>query len=250
MSSLARLLSIFDFFDAGNAVLTADEIVSKLGCSRPQGYRYIRELCTTGFLCRFSGAYSLGPRIIELDYVIRSGDPALRIAEPFIRELRNRVACDVILVKMFGDHLVALHHERCNDTTLVGYGRGRPMPIFRGCGYKVILAHLPAVRQKRLFQQYPDAVKASELGHTWEEMRVDLLKIRKSGYALSFGELDPVNVGIAAPVFDDEPGAPPNALTLVVPRVRFETSNREMLTQILKTAAADISYHLQRHRKQ
>src|ERR1019366_8300669 len=102
--------------------------------SRPQGYRYIRELYATGFLTRFSGAYSLGPRIIELDFIIRRGDPLLRSSEPLIRELRDRVACDVILARMFGNHLVAIHHERCNDTNFVGYGRGRPMPLFRGSG--------------------------------------------------------------------------------------------------------------------
>jgi DNA-binding IclR family transcriptional regulator len=247
MSSLTKLLSILEFFSLGNTVLTAEEIISKLGCSRPQGYRYIRELYSAGFLTRFSGAYSLGPRIIELDFIIRRGDPLLRSSEPLIRELRDRVACDIILAKMFGDHLVAIHHERCNDTNFVGYGRGRPMPLFRGSGYKLILAYLPSARQKRLFHQYPDAVKASNLGQTWEELRADLRKIRQAGYALSFGELDAVNVGISAPIFD-EPNIPPIALTLIVPRTRYETSNQEMLAQIVTSVTSNISHHLQQQR--
>ena len=160
MSSITKLLSIFDLFNATAAVLTAEEIISELGCSRPQGYRYIRELCATGFLARFSGSYSLGPRIIELDYFIRMADPLLRIAEPLMREMRDRVACDVTLLEMFGDHLVGVHHERCVDTHLVGYGRGRPMPIFRGSTYKVFIANLPIARQKQLFLRYPEEVKA------------------------------------------------------------------------------------------
>ncbi|MDP8990513.1 MAG: helix-turn-helix domain-containing protein, partial [Acidobacteriota bacterium] len=184
MSSVAKVLSILEFFNSGTSLLTAEEINTKLGCSRPQAYRYIRELNEKGFLTRFAGGYSLGPKIIELDYFIRIGDPLLQVSIPLIRDLRNRVGADVILVKMFGDHLVAIHHEHASDLSLVGFGRGRPMLIFRGSAYKVILANLPTARQKRLFDKYPDEVKASTLGHTWEEMRADLRKIRKAGYAV------------------------------------------------------------------
>jgi len=239
MSSITRLLSIFDLFNATNAVLTADGIISELGCSRPQGYRYIRELCAFGFLTRFSGSYSLGPRIIELDYFIRRADPLLRVAEPLMRELRDQVACDVTLAEMFGDHLVAVHHERCLDIHLVNYGRGRPMPIFRGSTYKVFVANLPVTRQKQLFLKHPEEVNSSTLGKTWEEMRADLKKIRKMGYAVVAGEVEPHNVGIAVPILD-ESGISVAVLTLVLPVVRFKTSNQEMLVQIVKDVASEI----------
>jgi DNA-binding IclR family transcriptional regulator len=248
MSSVAKVLSILEFFNSDTPLLTAEEINSKLGCSRPQAYRYIRELNEKGFLTRFAGGYSLGPKIIELDFFIRMGDPLLQVSVPLIRDLRDRLACDITLVKMFGDHLVAIYHEQFVDSRAVGFSRGRPMPIFRGCGYKVILAYLPSVRQKRLFDKYPEAVKASALGHTWEEMRTDLRKIRKAGYAVSIGELEPLNAGIAVPILGDESSTPPPALTLVVPRARYETSNTEMLIQIVSDVAADISHNLRLRR--
>jgi DNA-binding IclR family transcriptional regulator len=244
MSSVTKLLSILDFFSIETPLLTAEEIISKLGCSRPQGYRYIRELYGPGYLTRFAGAYSLGPKIIELDFFIRAGDPLLRISGPLIRDLRDRVACDIALVKMFGDHLIAVHHEYYMEPNLIAFGRGRPMPMFRGSVYKVIMAHLPSTRQKQLFQRYPDEVKASTLGHTWEEMRANLRKIRKAGYAMSAGEADQLNGGIAVPILGDDPNVAPPALVLIMPRARYETSNIEMLAQIMKNVAADISHNL------
>jgi DNA-binding IclR family transcriptional regulator len=244
MSSLTKLLSILEFFEVGNPFMTAEEIVGKLGCSRPQGYRYIKELCAAGLLTRFSGAYSLGPRIIELDFVIRTADPLLQIARPMIRELCDRVRCDVTLVKLFGDHLVALHHEPGTLAVPINYSRGRPMPVFRGCGFKVVLAHLPSGRQRQLFTDYQDAVQNSVLGKTWEALRADLRNIKKSGYATSDGELDPDNVGIAAPVFERGVNVPPCALTLIVPRARYATSNHALLAEIVKNAAAEISDRL------
>jgi DNA-binding IclR family transcriptional regulator len=240
MSSLTRLLSILDFFGPNTAVLSAEEIIGRLGCSRPQGYRYIHELCAAGLLTRFSGAYSLGPRIIELDFVIRSGDPLLETGESLIRELRDRVGCDVLLASIFGDRIVAIHHERSDGTEFVGFGRGRPMPLFSGAGCKIILASLPVARQKRLFQKYPDEVEASKLGGTWEEFRAELRRIRHAGYALSLGELDSTNAGIAAPVFH-EAGVPPAALIVVMPRARYDSSNPKTIAQIVTDAASRIS---------
>jgi DNA-binding IclR family transcriptional regulator len=243
MSSVTKVLSIFDLFGTTSAKLTADEIISKLGCSRPQGYRYIRELCAAGFLTRLSGSYSLGPRVIELDYVIRVADPLLRIAEPFMRRLRDQVVADVTLVEMFGDHLVGVHHERCVDTHLVGYGRGRPMPIFRGATYKVFIANLPIARQKQLFERYPEEIAASTFAKTWPEMRADLKKVRKMGYAISAGEVDAENAGIAVPILD-ESNHSVAVLALILPAVRFATSNQEMLVEIVKRVASEINHRI------
>ena len=244
MSSVTKLLSILDFFSTETPLLTAEEIISKLGCSRPQGYRYIRELFGRGYLTRFAGAYSLGPKIIELDFFIREEDPVLRISKPLIRDLRNRLECDIALVKIFGDHLIAVHHEYFLEPNLIAFGRGRPMPMFRGSVWKVIMANLPGTRQKQLVERYPDAVRTSTFGHTWEEMRANLKKIQKAGYALSVAEADQLNGGISVPILGDDPHVPPSALVLIMPRARYETSNIEMLAQIMKSSAAEISQSL------
>ena len=74
MSSLARMLSILDLFGARAPVLSAEEIIARRNYSRPTGYRYVRELVAAGLLVRAPGGYSLGPRIIELDWL----DPPAR----------------------------------------------------------------------------------------------------------------------------------------------------------------------------
>ncbi len=248
MSSLTKLLSILDFFGPERAALPADDIIARLGCSRPQGYRYIRELCTAGLLTRFSGAYSLGPRISELDYIIRSGDPLLECSEALLKDLSGRLRADVLLVNIFGDRVVAIHHERCDSSNFVGWGRGQPLPLFSGAGSKMIVASLPVARQKRLFHQYPKAVESSGWGRSWDEFRGELRKIRRAGYAMSFGELDAHNVGIAAPVFH-EAAVPPAALIVVMPQDRYDAVDPKAIAQVVKDAAAAISERSQARRE-
>ncbi len=91
---------------------------------RRTAYRYIRELAAAGFLKRIGGAYSLGPRIVELDYFIRENDPNLNIIQQVLRALSERLECDTLWTSFLGDHVVVNHHERGTAAHLVSCSRG------------------------------------------------------------------------------------------------------------------------------
>ncbi len=168
MSSLKRMLAVFDVFTPEEPSQTAEAIMARLGYTRGTGYRYIRELTTAGFLTRTSGRYSLGPRIIELDFFIRQNDPRLQMLQPLMRALSDRLECDTLWTNFFGDHVVVAHHEQGAAPLTVSYGRGRRMPLFRGAGSKVILAALPVSQLKRLYLGHSNDIAAAGLGHHWK----------------------------------------------------------------------------------
>jgi DNA-binding IclR family transcriptional regulator len=230
MASFGKMLGILDLFDTDTPVLSAEEITSRLGCSRPQSYRYIRELCDAGFLMRFRREYALGPRCIQLDYTIRQSDPLLKASMPVMRETSIHNGCDVLLASMYQDKIVAVHHERGPDSMTVSFSRGRLMPLFRGAGSKVILAALPSGLQEELYHQHPEDAALSSLGASWEEVKGNLRSIRRAGYAISVGELDPVNVGIAVPLMLEKTMAP-SSIVLVLSAVRYRTTDVDAIVR-------------------
>jgi DNA-binding IclR family transcriptional regulator len=231
MSSLARMLSILDHFGPDSPVLTAEEIIGKLKYSRPTGYRYVRELVAAGLLVRSAGGYSLGPRIIELDWLIRRHDPVLMGSRDTVRTLVTGTGCSVTQMGIYGDRIVTIHHERGPEALEINFDRGRPMPLFRGAPSKAILAFLPRARLERLHAKHD--------GRGFAKLYDELQAIRKTGYAISLGELDADKVGIAAPVFRDRTVV--GSVCLVLTRPRYETANVELLVRRLKEAAARIS---------
>lgn len=239
MTSFGKMLTILDLFDVDASVLTAEQIISRLGCSRPQCYRYIRELSEAGFLMRFKGGYALGPRCIQLDYIIRQSDPLLGASVSVMRDVSARNGCDVLLVSMYQDRVVAVHHERGPDPMTVSFGRGRLMPLFRGAGSKVILAALPSARQAQLYEQHAENDANSSLDASWEEMKAGLKAVRRAGYAVSVGELDPVNVGIAVPLMVEGMTAPAS-IVLVLSATRYRTTNVEAVVQVALSAQQTI----------
>src|SRR5580704_9159958 len=119
MSSLRRMLAILGLFTPDRPVWQAEAVAARFECSLATAYRYLAELCRAGLLARLNGDYMLGAGIIELDYTIRAGDPLLHAATPSMRELRDRTGCEVLLAGMIGERILAIHHERGSDDTIV-----------------------------------------------------------------------------------------------------------------------------------
>ena len=239
-SSRSRMLSILDLFDRPSPVWTADAVCARLGCSPASGYRYIRELCEAGLLTRISGgSYVLGPRVIQLELLMREIDPISQVGKPFIRELVAQTGCDVLLANMYGGHIVNVLHERGAEQLPLSYERGRPHPLFRGAMSKAILGFLPRTRALRLYNAHAGEVAESGMGTTWREFWQALQRTRKKGYSESYGELDADVIGFGAPLFNGDEVM--GSVSLGCSRARLALLNKDMLVELLLAAARRIS---------
>lgn len=234
------MLAILDLFSPAAPLWKAEAVAASSGCSAATAYRYLAELCRVGLLTRSNGDYALGGRIIELDYTIRASDPLRQAALPIMQELRNRTGCDALLLDMFGDRIIASHHEQGNDPATVSFGRGRPMPLFKGAGSKAIMAALPTAQVHRLYATRRDEAVEGGLGGLWDEVRASLAGIRRAGYATSLGELDPQNAALGTPV-PHHTGSLPGALVLVLSRSRWEIVDKATVAAMVQDAAARIA---------
>jgi DNA-binding IclR family transcriptional regulator len=225
------MLAVLDLFTEQSPAIAADEIISKLKYSRPTGYRYVRELVAAGLLVRSPGGYSLGPRIIELDWHIRTHDPVLMASRGTVKKLASQTGCGVTQMGMYGEHIVTIHYEPGPQPLEIGFDRGRPMPLWRGAPSKAIVAFLPRARLERLYRRQG----GRGFARFYEEMQA----IRKAGYAMSFGELDVGKVGIGAPVFRERSVA--GSVCLVLTRAQYDASDEEFLVKKLLDSAAKIS---------
>lgn len=245
MSSLSRMLVILDCFTPDEPLLTAEEIISRLGYSRGTGYRYLKELSSFGLLSRLEGGFTLGPRIIELDYAIRQYDPVLKASLPVMRELGARFEADVLLINFFNDRLVVTHRERGDDRRIaISYGRGRRMPLFSGAGGKVILASFSADKQRRIFNAHRESLASGHLPTTWNEFRKELMAIQKARCAVSFGELDAGHVAVASPLLHGGP-YPPGSVCVVFSAHRYSVIDKAQAEQAVIEAAGQIEERVQ-----
>jgi DNA-binding IclR family transcriptional regulator len=133
-----------------------------------------------------------------------------------------------------------VHHEPGIEPLRIKFARGVPLPLFRGSTSKAILAFLPRSRLKRIYDRHAAEIAAANFGQTWDEFRQALAAIRRQGVAYSSGELDPPNVGTAAPVFAAD-GEVLGSLTFVTLDKRWALLDRDQVIALLREGARQIT---------
>ena len=208
MSSPSKVLSILSLFSQQRPVWQPEEICEALNFTRATGYRYIKELVDFGLLNKVSARhYSLGSRIIELDYQLRGSDPVLLAADPVMHELSMKTGKELVLTVLINRrHVIDTHRVRAVNptTTSVARSRGRQRPMFRAGAPKILLSCLPRHQQKQIYQSHAKEIHTNGMGSSWDEFRAKLDQIRKAGFYMSWGELEPGMGAAVVPVFNPD----------------------------------------------
>lgn len=239
MNSLSRMLEVLNLFKPDQPVIDIEIVCSQLGYTPASAYRYVRELSSAGLLVRLPRGYALGPRIIELDRHMTQFDPLLAASRDIVGELIAQTHLELLISELYDSTVINILQRSGADEQALNFGRGRPMDLFRSATAKVILAFLLPRQLKRLFDNAaPEDLE--RIGLTWKDFSKAMLRIRKDGYCISEGELDPGKSGIAAPIFDEK-GRIIGSITLAGNSERFNAFNREFLSALIVDAARKIT---------
>jgi DNA-binding IclR family transcriptional regulator len=208
MGTTDRSLSVLKLFSLDRPIWTVEEVVAELGVSISTAYRYVLSLEDAGLVTTSSpGKYILGPAIIQLDRQIQITDPLLCHARPVMEKIATYApeGSVVLLCRVFGDSVLCMHQVYTQGPqSPVSYERGRPMPLFRGATSSIILAHQPARILKKLYAAHEKEIAQSGFGRDWQAFRDAMAKLRKAGFAVSYGAVDWGRIGIGAPLLSEE----------------------------------------------
>ena len=132
-NSLERVLSVLEVFSEDHLEWTPEELMAELGYSRPTLYRYLKTLKDAGLLTSMPNTgFTLGPKVVEMDYLMRKSDALVMHSQEHIREIASRYPCTALLVRWYGDKVLCVHSENSAPNPKSSYPRGRPMAVTRG----------------------------------------------------------------------------------------------------------------------
>ena len=202
-SSLEKMLGVLEFVEERGQVAGMDQMLQGLNLTRSTLYRYVRTLVEFGLLATSPGTgYTLGPRIIELDYKIRVRDPIILASHPLMTQLVQTAPGIALLCRRYRDKVLCVHQVRGAVGFVSTYERGRPRPLLKGAASRVILANMPAAQISRLYDQDPEGFAEAGLGDSLKAARSALRAIRQKGWEASESQVVSGVTGIAAPLFD------------------------------------------------
>lgn len=202
-SSLEKMLGVLEFVEERGQVASMDEMLEGLSLTRSTLYRYVRTLTEFGLLATSPGTgYTLGPRIIELDYKIRVRDPLILASHPLMTQLVQTVPGIALLCRRYRDKVLCVHQVRGAVGFVSTYERGRARPLLKGAASRVILANMPTAQISKLYHQDPEGFAEAGLGDSLKSVRSALRAIRQQGWEASESQVVSGVTGIAAPIFD------------------------------------------------
>jgi DNA-binding IclR family transcriptional regulator len=203
INSQDRVLSVLDLFSESRPLWTPEDLMRELGYTRPTLYRYLKSLKESGLLMSTRGGHlTVGPRVVEMDYLSRRADPLVAAAAPHLARLTAAHPCTALIVRWYGGKMLCVTSQSSAPNPVSSYPRGRPMAMGRGAIARSIMAFLPKPHLMPLLTRYADDLRSVGTGTTTQEVLAVLKRIRRAGVAVAFGEVTPGAIGIAAPILD------------------------------------------------
>jgi DNA-binding IclR family transcriptional regulator len=244
-----KIVRIFELFSAERLTISAAYVADRLQITASTAYRYLALLSRAGLVEHVAGGgYTLGPAIIEFDWLMRLSDRLLQESRTSMRWLLDNApsGAAVLLCRLFRNQVMCVHQERdVSFTGELGYERGRPIPMFSGAASKIILGHLPRPTARALYADPKSRIQIREvgLGATCYEFRERLQEMRRTGICVAGGALDAGCIGIAGPIFDRGRRVV-GSITLVLDEQSATNRVTARASTLVHTAAAEISVAL------
>jgi len=245
--SADRILTILDVFTENRLEWTAEELIEKLGYSRPTLYRYVKLLKEAGFLVSMpNGVWTLGPRFVEMDFLMQRSDPLVRRGTEHLLALSQAWPCTGFLVRWYGEKILCVASECSIPNPISSYPRGRPMPLARGAISRTIMANLPRRHIEKLVLTNLEELKSIGLGNDATQIIETLKGVRREGVAVGFGEVTKGVIGIASPVFG-ESRTPIAALCMTIAETEVDSDAIMKIKKHIKAAAQKLSESLEEY---
>jgi DNA-binding IclR family transcriptional regulator len=243
-NSLQRVLAVLDAFSEARLEWTPEELMKEFGYSRPTLYRYLKTLRDAGLLMSTrSAGFTLGPKVVEMDYLMRQSDLLVLDGPPYLRRLTDKYACTAFFVRWYGNKILCVASECSASNPVSSYPRGRPMPLGRGAIARSIMAFLPRPHLRRLVELNSKELRSVGLGDTVEAILKSMNRVKKAGYAVAHGEVTPGALGIAAPVFDAG-NSPIASCCVVIAGSAVTGAQIDEIGQTVRQVASDVGADL------
>lgn len=245
--SLRRALALLDVCAAETdpAGLTAAEIGRRLDVHKSTVLRLAAPLLESELLRRdaVSGRFRLGPGALRLGHAYLSSLDIETVAASSLDDLARTSGCTSVLAVPDGLQVRLAGHRSAPGTAARAAGRlPATVPLHCSASGKAILSVSGAALVERAVASGLRSVTARTITDPGE-LRAELLRTRRRGFAVDDRELDPDTRAVAAPVLDHT-GDVVGALALVAPAARMPAAAVQEHARSVVLAARAVSRRL------
>jgi IclR family pca regulon transcriptional regulator len=200
VQSLARGLAVIRAFDGDHAALTLSDVARRADITRAAAGRFLRTLEQLGYVRSDDRLFSLTPRVLELGFSYLSALSIPEIVQPHLERLSREVDESVSAAVLDGGDIVYVARVPTRRIMSVRITIGTRFPAFATSMGRVLLAGMPdagaVLAASDLRSLTPRTVTDPDA------LQGELDDVRRQGWALVDGELEPGLRSVAVPLRD------------------------------------------------
>lgn len=237
IAGLERGLAVIEAFDDQHPRLTASQAGARCGMTRTAARRYLATLAHLGYVSTDGKLFWLTPRILRLGHAYLESARLPRLVQPFLQGIAAGTHEVAHLAVLDGDDAVYIARSGVHRHMNSGYMLGSRVQAQVTAAGMAILASVSepesdawlAGRTLRAYTPYTIS--------STEQLRSELQRFRRQGWALSEQQMELNYRGLAVPLFDRNNDVQ-GAISVTMP-INQETSADAVarLLPVLKEAA-------------
>ncbi len=246
-SSAQKALRILRFMIEGNNEYSVRQISHELHIPKSTVHRLLIDLQAVGFIVQTAESYqySLAMESYRLASLVMQKMDYMEVARQLAKELAEESGETVLFGLYNRTHrqmMVAIMEQSVNPLRYV-VDVGVLMPVYVGASGKAIMAWLPDEEIEQIIKQ---AEKAGVVLKS-EQLKQELMEIRRQGYIVTSGERIGGAIGIAAPVFGSGKQLLGD-LVITVPEYRCDRQKEAALAKLVMEKAEHLSRLMVAHK--
>jgi IclR family acetate operon transcriptional repressor len=244
ITALQRGLRLLQIFSESPYGLTAKQVAGRSRLPVSTVHRFLVNLEGTGFLnCGADGVYHLGIACFAIGQAALSQLDIRQVSLPYLQELNRQTRETIHLTVRHG--LSAVYVEKLDSPEQLRiYSRiGAAVPLYCTAVGKVMLAYMPDDERERVLPQLSLKRLTPNTAGSLQELKAELYRVRKNGYACDLEEHELHIRCVAAPI-RDHAGSVNASLSITAPMVRMAVTRLRQLAPLIQTAGLQISREL------
>jgi len=224
------------------SAMTMTEISEKLGLYPSTTHRILDTLRHWGYVEQEPNnqRYQLGLKVIELGMAKLQQMDLAREATPYLKELVNQCNETVHLGVLEEGEVLYLAKEESSQTIRMCSYVGKRAPLHCTALGKILLAYMPEEERKKILEDRELPRLTEKTITDKEELKEELNKVKKQGFALDRGENEKDVRCIAAPIRNYQ-GKIIAAVSISGPAYRVDIDKQNYLKEALIEMSKKIS---------
>src|ERR1017187_10376557 len=203
ITALQRGLRLLQLFSESSRGLTAKQVASLSRLPVSTVHRFLVNLERAGFLnCGGDGVYHLGITCFAIGQAALGQLDIRRLSLPYLQELNLRTRETIHLTVRHGLSAVYVEKLDSPEQLRIHSRIGAAVPLHCTAVGKIMLAYMPGDEQDRILPELDLKRRTPNSVGNLQELRTELLRVRKNGYAYDLEEHELHIRCVAAPIWD------------------------------------------------